>query len=200
MKELLDMRYMIAIIVALAFCLPAHAELLVFKTTTSGQQFDVTNKVVETKKESGYLVINAALANPDSIVVNTVYFLHYETKANKQKIQYTTIPGDAELIIVTDSKGKKKMILRSFDEDTGTYMVVYGDAKLKDIGGGIQRYVGNLGGSGVWIEPDFRTGSGSIKLSLDTKATMLANTSGQTITQVIEAYSQALVTKGYSAE
>ena len=161
------MRYMIAIIVALAFCLPAHAELLVFKTSTSGQQFDVTNKVVENKKESGYLVINANLANPDSIVVNTVYFLHYETKANKQKIQYTTIPGDVELILVTDSKGKKKMILRSFDETTGTYMVVYGDAKLKDIGGGIQRYVGNLGGSGVWIEPDFRTGSGSIKLSLD---------------------------------
>lgn len=193
------MRYMIAIIVALAFCLPAHAELLVFKTSTSGQQLDVTNKVVETKKESGYLVIDAALANPDSIVVNTVYYLHYETKSGR-KIQYTTIPGDVELVVVTDSKGKKKMILRSFDGDTGAYMVVYGSVSLKDIGG-ISRYVGNLSGNGVWIEPDFRTGSGSIKINLDIKATKLANTTpGKTITQIIEGYSQTLITKGYSAE
>jgi hypothetical protein len=78
-------------------------------------------------------------------------------------------------------------------------MVVYGDAKLKNIGG-ISRYVGNMSGNSVWIEPDFRTGSGSIKLSLDTKATTLANTTGQTITQIIEGYSQPLITKGYSAE
>ena len=88
MKELLDMRYMIAIIVALAFCLPARAEILVFKTSTSGQQFDVANKIVEKKKESGYLVIDADLANPDSVVVNTVYYLHYETKAGRENPVY----------------------------------------------------------------------------------------------------------------
>jgi hypothetical protein len=200
MKELLDMRYMIAIIVALAFCLPAHAEILVFKTSTSGQQFDVTNKIVETKKESGYLVIDADLLNPDSVVVNTVLHLHYETKAgSKSKIQYTTILSNVELIMVTTSKSKM-MLLRSFDETTGAYMVVYGKVSLKDIGG-ISRYVGNLGGNNVWIQPDFRTGSGSIKLSLDIKATKLANTApGQTITQVIEGYSEALRIKGYSGE
>ena len=41
------------------------------------------------------------------------------------------------------------MILRCFDETTGTYMVVYGNASLKDIGG-ISRYVGNLSGNNVW--------------------------------------------------
>ena len=191
------MRYIIAIIVALAFCLPARAEILVFKTSTKGQQLDVANKIAETKKESGYLVIDADLANPDSVVVNTVYCLHYETKAG-HKIQYTTIPGNVEIIMVAYGKGKM-MLLRSFDNTTGAYMVVCGKASSKDIGG-IWRYVGNLSGNSVWIEPDFRTGSGSIKLSLDTKATKLANTTGQTITQIIEGYSTMLITKGYNAE
>jgi hypothetical protein len=79
-------------------------------------------------------------------------------------------------------------------------MVVYGDAKLKDIGG-IYRYVGNIGGNNVWREQDYRTGSGGIKLSLDIKATKLANIPpGKTITRVIEEYSLMLINKGYSAE
>jgi hypothetical protein len=198
MKELLDMRYMIAIIVTFAFCLPARAEILIFQTSTSGQQFLVADKIIEKKSERGYLVIDADLANPDSVVVNTVYHLHYETKAGK-KVQYTTIPGDVELIMITYNKGKK-IILRYFDETTGTYMVVYGNASLKDIGG-IQRYVGNMSGNSVWREQDYRTGSGGIKLNLDIKATKLANTTpGKTITQIIEGYSQTLITKGYSAE
>jgi hypothetical protein len=192
------MRSMIVIMVALAFCLPVQAEILIFKTATSGQQLDIGNKVVEKKKENGYFVIDAYLANPDSVVINTAYHLHYETKTGK-KIQYATVPGNVELIMITYGKGKK-MILRYFDETTGTYMVVCGNASMKDIGG-IRRYVGNMSGNNVWIEPDYITGSGSIKLNLDIKATKLANiTPGKTITQIIEGYSQTLITKGYSAE
>jgi hypothetical protein len=116
------------------------------------------------------------------------------------KVRNTTKPSDMEIILVDNGKGKK-MTLRCFDETTGTYMVVYGNASVKDMGG-IQRYAASsLSGSSVWRQVDYRTGSGSIKLKLDIKATKLANTTpGKTIAQIIEGYSLTLVTKGYSAE
>jgi hypothetical protein len=192
------MRYLIAIIVTLAFCLPARAEILIFKTATNGQQLDVASKVVEKKKESGYLVINADLSNTNSITVNEAQYLHYETKTGI-KMQYTTIPSDVEIIIVDYGKGKK-MVLRCFDATTGTYIAINGNASLKDIGG-IQRYAaGSLKGNCVWRQVDFRTGSGSTRLALDIKATKAANTGGKTIENIIEEYSQALIAKGYSAE
>ncbi len=81
-----------AIIVALAFCLPAQAEILIFQTSTSGQQLQIADKVVEKKSEKGYLVINTDLANPDNVTVSEAQFLHYE-KMGSDKIQYTTILG-----------------------------------------------------------------------------------------------------------
>ena len=192
------MRYLIAIMVTFTFCLPAQADILIFKTAISGQQFDVANNIVEKKKEGGYLVINADLSNQSNVTVSEVQHLHYETKTGR-KIQYTTIPGDVELILVDSGKGKK-MILRFFDETTGTYMVVYGNASLKDVGG-LQRYVaGSLSGNSVWRQQDYRTGSGNISFRLDSKATQLANTQSNTVIQIIEGYSQTLTVKGYSAE
>jgi hypothetical protein len=192
------MRYLLAIIVTLALCLPAQAEILIFKTATNGQQLDVATKIVEKKKESGYLVINADLSNPSSVTVTETQFMHYETKTGR-KVQYTTIPSAVELILVDSGKGKK-MLLRFFDDTTGTYIVVYGNASLKDIGG-IQRYVtGSLSGSSVWRQEDFRTGSGSTRLSMDLKATQTANIQHKSIQNVIEEYSQALAVKGYSPE
>lgn len=194
-----NMRYLIAIIVTLALCLPVQAEILVFKTATIGQQFDVANKVVEQKKESGYLVINADLSNPNSVTISETQFLHYETKTGR-KIQYTTLPSDAELILVDHGKGKK-MILRFFDDTTGTYMVLYGNAFLKDIGG-LSRFIAiGLSGNDVWRQQDYMTGSGSIRMTLDLKATRLANIQSTTVTQLIENYEQILEqTKGYIPE
>jgi hypothetical protein len=193
------MRYLIAIIVTLAFCLPAQAEILAFKTATSGQQLDVATKAIEKKKEGGYLVINANLSNTASITVSEAQYLHYETKAGR-KIQNTTIPSDMEIILVDNGKSKK-MILRCFDATTGTYIVVNGTAVLKDIGG-IQRYTaGSLNGSSVWQQVDFRTGSGTTKLAIDIKTTQLANTQNKTVSQVIQSYELTLEqTKGYTPE
>lgn len=192
------MRYLITIIVALAFCLPAQAEMLIFKTATKGQQLDVANKVVEKKKEGGYLVINADLSNTSSVTVSEVQYLHYEIKAGI-KVQYTTMPRDVEIILVDYGKSKK-MVLRYFDETTGTYIVVNGNALLKDIGG-IQRYVaGGLSGNSVWRQVDFRTGSGSTRLGIDIKATQTANIQHKAVENIIEEYSQTLTVKGYSAE
>lgn len=193
------MRYLVSIIVILAFCVPVRAEILIFSTSTGGQQFDVANKTVEQKKESGYLVIDADLSNPNSVTVSETQYLHYETKAGR-KIQYTTLPSDAELILVDYGRGKK-MILRFFDDTTGTYMVLYGNAYLKDIGG-LSRYTAlALGGNNVWRLQDYMTGSGNVRMTLDLKATKLANTQSKTVTQLIESYEQILEqTKGYMPE
>jgi hypothetical protein len=192
------MRYLITIIVALAFCLPAQADILVLKTATGGQQLDIATKAIEKKKEGGYFVINADLSNADNITVSEVQYLHYETKEGI-KTQNTTIPSDVEIIMVNYGKGKK-MILRCFDGLTGTYIAVSGSASLKDIGG-IQRYIaGSLKGSSVWRQVDFRTGSGATKLAIDIRATKAANTQQKTVSDVIEEYSQMLAAKGYSAE
>jgi hypothetical protein len=193
------MRYLVSIMVAFAFCVPVRAEILIFKTAIGGQQFDVANKVVEQKKECGYLVINADLSNPNSVTISETQYLHYETKAGR-KIQYTTLPSDAELILVDYGKGKK-MVLRFFDDTTGTYMVLYGNASLKDIGG-LSRYIArSLSGNNVWRQQDYMTGSGSTRMSLDFKATQLANIQSKTVTQLIESYEQILEqTKGYAPE
>lgn len=193
------MRYLISIIVAFAFCVPVRAEILIFKTSIGGQQFDVANNVVEVKKESGYLVINADLSDPNSVTVSETQFLHYETKTGR-KIQYTTLPSDAELILANYGKGKK-MILRFFDDTTGTYMVLSGNASLKDIGG-LSRFIAiGLSGNDVWQQQDYMTGSGSIRMMLDLKATKSANIQSETVTQLIENYEQILEqTKGYIPE
>jgi hypothetical protein len=101
---------------------------------------------------------------------------------------------------MVDYGKSKKMVLRCFDDTTGTYMVVNGSASLKDIGG-IQRYIaGSLKGSSVWRQVDFRTGSGDTKLAIDIRTTKTANTQQKTVSNVIEEYSQMLAAKGYSAE
>jgi hypothetical protein len=184
---------------ALAFCLPAQAELLVFKTSTIGQQFEITRNLIERKNERGYLVIDADLSNPDSIIVNDVYHLHYENKAGI-KSQYTTHVENMEILLIA-SGASKKMLLRYFDESIRIYQIVYGTASVKDIGSGTLRTLASsLTGHAVWREPDYITGSGSFKLRLDTKATRNANIAGKTITQVIDEYTQMLVLKGYSNE
>ncbi len=193
------MKHLLFTFIILAFCVSANAELLVYQTSTKGQQFSIADKIIQKKSERGYLVINVNLENPENIVVNEIYYLHYESQSGT-KIQYTTIPGDVEVIFVDIDKGKK-IILRCFDETTGTYMVVYGTAAIKDLGG-VSRYASNsLKGHSAWRELDFRTGSGSINLRLDTKATKAANTTaGKTIENIIDSYAQALTAKGYSAE
>jgi hypothetical protein len=194
------MKYTIVLTLAIAFCLPAYADVLVFQTSTSGQQLDVENKIVEKKSERGYLVINADLSNPNSVSVNEAYHLHYEKKAGNN-IQYTTIldPGNMEIILVNYSRSKK-MTLRWFDDPTGTYTAVFGTAALKDIGG-FSRYISSsLSGNIVWREQDFRTGSGTIRVRLDISATKLANSTSQTAVSIIEGYSLALASKGYNAE
>ena len=198
-EGVLNMRYFISIMVAFAFCVPVRAEILIFKTSIGGQQFDVANNVVEVKKESGYLVINADLSNPNSVTISETQFLHYETKTGR-KIQYTTLPSDAELILVDYGRGKK-MILRFFDDTTGTYMVLSGNASLKDIGG-LSRFTAiGLSGNDVWQQQDYMTGSGSIRMTLDLKATRLSNIQSTTVTQLIENYEQILEqTKGYIPE
>ena len=196
------MKRLTVITVILALCLPARAEILVFQTSTSGKQLDVENKIVEKKSERGYFVIEADLSNPDSVTISDALFLHYEQKAGN-KVQYTTILNTdyMELILVNSGKNKQ-MVLRWFDNDTGTYTVVNGTAAMKTIGADLQRYTASsLSGSSVWRQVDFRTGSGSVKLKLDAKATNLANnTEGITVEAIIEAYSQVLETKGYSSE
>lgn len=194
------MKYLIVLILALAFCLPTNAELLVFQTGTGGQQLDVENKIVEKKGERGYLVIDADLSNPNSVTVNEAYYLHYEKKAGN-KIQYTTIlnPDNMEIILVNYSR-YKKMVLRWFDDPTGTYTVVFGTATLKDIGG-LWRYTAtSIGGCSVWREQDFRTGFAVVRVRLDIKATKLANLSSQTAVSIIEEYSRTLETLGYNPE
>jgi len=198
------MKRLIVVMVALALCLPARAEILVFQTSTSGKQLFINdeNKTVEKKSERGYFVIEADLSNPDSVTISDALFLHYEQKAGS-KIQYTTIlnPAYMDLLLVDNGK-KKQMVLRWFDNVTGTYTVVDGTAAMKTIGADLQRYTASsLSGNSVWRQVDFRTGSGNIKLKLDAKATNLANnTAGMTVKAIIEAYSQVLETKGYSSE
>ena len=195
------MRYLITIAVILSFCLSANAEILVFKTTISGQQFYTATKVVEKKTENGYLVINADLSNTNNVTVSEAQHLHYEKKAGSS-IQNTTILEAGEIeIILADYGNAKKMTLRYFDTDKGVYETAFGNTKLKDIGNGVMRYVpSSLSGHGVWKEPDFRTGSGAFKLMLDLKATQAANTKSKTVINIIDAYSQALEAKGYVAE
>jgi len=195
------MKHIIVLILALAaFCLPTYAEVLVFLTTTAGQQLDVGNKIVERKSERGYLVIDADMSNPNSVTINEAYHLHYEKKA-ANKIQYTTILSvDNMEIILVDHLRSKKMVLRWFDDPTGSYTVVYGTATSKDIGG-LWRYIATSNsGSSVWREQDFRTGAGTIRVRLNIPATRAANLTGQTAESVIEAYSQSLEATGYNPE
>ncbi len=192
------MKYSVILTLAIAFHIPVYAETLIFQTATSGQQLNVENKVGEKIKERGYFIIDADMSNSDSIVVNAAYFLHY-TKQGTSKIQYTTIlnPDNIE-IILADSGKSKIMLIRWFDDPTGTYTVVSGTANLKDIGG-LLRYVAlSVKGSSVWREIDFRTGSGGLKLRLDIKATILHQ--GISASAIIAEYENMLTAKGYNPE
>ena len=185
----------------LSLALSANADILVFKTSTSGQQLDVENKVLSKKSEHGYLVINADLSNPDSALVNEADYLHYEKKGTA-KSQFTQLldTNDVEIIIVNFSKTSKKMVLRWFDQSTGSYSVVYGTATSKDIGGIIRYTPVSLLGNSVWRQVDFRTGSGSVKLTMDKLSTKNANLQGTSVQDVVSSFEQILQTQGYSAE
>jgi hypothetical protein len=195
------MKHLIVIMVTMAFCLPAQAEILIFKTATIGQQLDAANKVVEKKKEGGYLVINADLSNQSNITISEAQHLYYEKKASGPTQNTAIMEADEVEMILADYGKAKKMTLRYFDTDNGIYKTAFGNTKLKDIGNGILRYVpSSLSGASVWKEPDFRTGSGTFKLILDIKATKTANIQSKTVVTIIEEYSQALAAKGYIAE
>jgi hypothetical protein len=55
-------------------------------------------------------------------------------------------------------------------------------------------------GSSVWRQVDFRTGAGSVKLTLDIKSTKAANAQSKSVETVIGEFEQKLTTLGYSAE
>jgi hypothetical protein len=195
------MKYLTVIMITLALSIPARADILIFKTKTSGQQLDVANKIVEKKSERGYLVLNADMSNSDSVTISEADYLHYEKKG-ASKTQFTQIldTDDVEIMLVNFGKSNKKMILRWFDQPTGSYTVVYGTATSKDLGG-FNRFVAtSVLGSGVWRQVDFRTGSGPVRLTLDIKATRVANLQSKTVQDVIGEYEQLLETQGYSAE
>jgi hypothetical protein len=192
------MKYAVILTLVIAFYLPVYAETLIFKTSTSGQQLNVENKTDEKINERGYLIIDADMSNPDSIVVNEAYHLHY-TKKTQSGIQYTTIlnPDNME-IILADSGKSKNMFIRWFDNPTGTYTVVKGTAKLKDLGGLLRYTALSAAGNSVWREIDFRTGSGSLKLRLDIKATILRQ--GNPAAGIATEYENMLKAKGYNPE
>jgi hypothetical protein len=192
------MKYVVVLTLMVVLCLPVHAETLIFKTATSGQQLNVENKVGEKIRERGYLIIDADMSNSDSIVVSAAYFLHY-TKQGTSKTQYTTILNPDNMgIILADSGKSKVMLIRWFDDPTGTYTVVSGKAKLKDIGGFLRYVVLSAKGNSVWREIDFRTGSGGLKLRLDIKATVLQQ--GNPAADIAAEYENMLKAKGYNLE
>ena len=192
------MKYVIVLTLMVALSLPVQAETLVFKTVISGQQLNVENKVGEKIKERGYLIIDADMSDSDSIVVNAAYFLHY-VKQGTSKTQYTTIlnPDNIDIILAESGKGKV-MLIRWFDDPTGTYTVVSGSAKLKDIGGFLRYVASSVKGNSVWREIDFRTGSGGLKLRLDIKATVLQQ--GNPAANIAAEYENMLQAKGYNPE
>jgi hypothetical protein len=192
------MKYAVILTLAIAFYLPVYAETLIFQTSTIGQQLNVENKTGEKINEGGYLIIDADLSNPASIVVNAAYYLHY-TKKGLSKTQYTTIlnPENMEMVLA-DSGRSKIMFIRWFDDPTGTYTVVSGTATLKDIGGLLRYTAGSASGNSVWREIDFRTGSGSLKLRLDIKATI--SRQGNPAANIAAEYENMLKAKGYNPE
>ena len=195
------MRNLVVLTVTLAFCLPVNAELLVFKTITTGQQLNTQTQVVEKKNEQGFLVLNVDMANPAGIIVNEAYHLTYATKS-KVKIQATTIlnPQNVELILAPNNGKNAKMILRWFDDPTGTYAVVSGTVKKTDIGGLYRSIALSASGNIVWRLQDYMTGYGSISLKLDTADTKASNTKGMTAIDTVETLSQYLVSKGYRSD
>jgi hypothetical protein len=195
------MKQLTVIMIMFALSVSARADILIFKTSTSGQQLDIANKVTGTEREQGYLIINADLSNPDGVTISEADYLHYQTKG-AEKNQFTQLldVNNVDMILVNSGKSNKKMTLRWFDEPTGTYTVVYGVATSKDIGGFNRFAASSSGGHSVWRQVDFRTGSGSVRLSLDIKATRIANTQGKSVQDVISEYEQMLQLKGYSAE
>ena len=199
------MRRLILTVIALAFCLPAQAETLIFKTYIRGEQFNIENDIVERKKELGYLVMDVDLSDTNNVIINEAYHLHCEKKG-REKTQYTTVLNidEMELALLDYKRNTKKMVLRIFDDLTGTYQNVYGTAKIRKLGKttDLRRYIAtSLKGHCVWREQGFRTGSGYFVLRLDTRATMLANDQSQNIQTIIEGYEQLYYVKyGYELE
>lgn len=192
------MKHAIVMTLMAVLCLPVQAKTLIFQTVTTGQQLDVEHRVAEKINERGYLIIDADMSNPDSIVISEAYHLHY-AKKGLSKIQYTTIlnPDNME-IVLADSGKSKNMFIRWFDNPTGTYTVVSGTATLKNIGGLLRYTAASASGNSVWRELDFRTGSGSLKLRLDIKATILKQ--GQSAIDIANEYENMLKAKGYNPE
>jgi hypothetical protein len=194
------MKTVIVLSVALAFCLPANAVVLVFRTATSGQQLNISTQVIGKKSDHGYLVLDVDMSIPASAVVNEAYYLTYESN-NGIKTQSTIIldPLNVELIMASNNN-KMKMILRWFDDPTGTYTVVSGNAKNTDIGGIKETVATSAKGDSVWRLQDFMTGYGSISLKLDKNETKSANTQSKTAIDTVEELSQSLISKGYRSD
>jgi hypothetical protein len=195
------MKNLIVISLALAFCLPVNAEILVFKTKNSGQQLNTQTQIVEKKSEQGYLVLDVDMANQANIVINEAYHLTYGTTAGV-KTQATIIldPLNVELILAANDGKDTQMILRWFDDPTGTYTVVFGKAKNTDIGGLFRSIASSAKGGSVWRLLDFMTGQDSISLKLDTTDTRSANTQSKTAIDTMEELSQSLIAKGYRSD
>jgi hypothetical protein len=192
------MKNLIILSLALAFCLPVHAELLVFKTKNSGQQLSTQTQIAEKKSEQGYLVLDVDMANPADIFINEAYHLTYGKTAGV-KTQATIIldPLNVELIIASNNGKNAQMILRWFDDPTGTYTVVFGNAKNTDIGGLSRNIASSAKGNCVWRLQDFMTGYGNITLKLDATNTRSANNQGKTAIDALEELSQSLIDKDY---
>lgn len=195
------MKKLIVLVIMSALCLPANAEVLVFQTTTSGQQLNIPNQVVTKKSDHGYLVLDVDMSNLASIIVNEAYHLTYVSKAGV-KTQATIIldPQNVEMILATNNGSSTKMILRWFDNPTGTYTVASGSAKSTDIGGVKQTIATSASGSSVWRLLDYMTGYSSMTLRLDAKDTKSANSLSKTALDVLESLSLLLESKGYRTD
>ena len=195
------MKNLIVLVTALTFCLPVNAVVLVFQTTNRGQQLDISTQKVEKKSDRGYLVLDVDMSNSASVIVNEAYFLTYVSKAGV-KTQSTIIldPQNVEMILAANNGKSVKMILRWFDDPTGTYTVVSGTAKNTDIGGIKQLIATSASGSSVWRLQDYMTGYASITLKLNTTNTRPANTQGKAAIDVLESLSLLLEAKNYRAD
>lgn len=190
------MKKLVISLIVLTFCLPSYGEILVYKTTTNGFEFDLESETSARDRYNSYLVLDADLTEVD-IPVNDAQEVCY-AKNGKYKQQWLGDVNGLELIPVMDDSGKM-VILKVFNNNDEDYALAYGKADRRDIGAGKIPLVANrLKGHRVWHLDGETAGSAQYRLTLDTRATKNANKEGKTASEIVADYQLMLNEKqGY---
>jgi hypothetical protein len=198
------MRKLVILLVVLGVCLPAYGDVLVYKTTLSGDVMGTGG--MKKGKIRGYLVLEVnSFSLSDWQVAGAAHVLYMKDGKKKWRSSYQQSYLELYRYQVTSKKGML-LVDSGFNYDLANCYgsvesVVYGEVKRTLVGTGSPKPKvpsKMKGHSLVYGDAvDDWTGSGKQTAKLHRKRTKNANKNGKSLSQVVDGIVNSLAAKGY---